>query len=201
MKYFQQLPATNDFVNHPDYDAFWKRQAFAPWLNRVTVPTLNVAGFMGSGRLLWPGEDLRIARTPRLPRTKTSSSSARGITAAGRAATGKTGPHYSGSATAAYYRREVLSRFLAYHLKAKARSTCPKRLRSRTGANQWARHDAWPPVRNVNARRLYLQANSRLSFDRRPPAPNRRLTVTFPTRRIPVPYRPRPIEVRSGWST
>ncbi len=44
------MPTWNDFVNHPDYDAFWKRQAFAPWLNRVTVPTLNVAGW-------WDQED------------------------------------------------------------------------------------------------------------------------------------------------
>ena len=45
-KYFNgRLPTWNDFVNHPDYDAFWKRQGFAPWLNRVTVPTLNVAGW------------------------------------------------------------------------------------------------------------------------------------------------------------
>ncbi|HWP44143.1 MAG TPA: CocE/NonD family hydrolase, partial [Blastocatellia bacterium] len=45
-KYFHnRLPTWNDFVDHPDYDAFWKRQSFAPWLNRVTVPTLNVAGW------------------------------------------------------------------------------------------------------------------------------------------------------------
>ena len=50
-KYFHgKIPTWNDFVNHPDYDAFWKRQAFAPWLTRVTVPTLNVAGW-------WDQED------------------------------------------------------------------------------------------------------------------------------------------------
>ena len=50
-KYFKKgLPTWNDFVNHPDYDAFWKRQGFAQWLNRVTVPTLNVAGW-------WDQED------------------------------------------------------------------------------------------------------------------------------------------------
>src|SRR5215510_10106226 len=50
-KYFHnKLPTWDDFVNHPDYDAFWQRQAFAPWLNKVTVPTLNVAGW-------WDQED------------------------------------------------------------------------------------------------------------------------------------------------
>ena len=31
-----KYPTWNDFEEHPDYDAFWKRQGFAPWLNKVT---------------------------------------------------------------------------------------------------------------------------------------------------------------------
>jgi hypothetical protein len=50
-QYFREkIPTWNDFATHPDYDAFWKRQAFAPWLTRVTAPTLNVAGW-------WDQED------------------------------------------------------------------------------------------------------------------------------------------------
>jgi len=50
-KYFHgKIPTWTDFVNEPDYSAFWKRQGFAPWLNRVTVPILNVAGW-------WDQED------------------------------------------------------------------------------------------------------------------------------------------------
>ena len=59
----ESLPSWNDFVNHPDYDAFWKRQGFAPWLNRVTVPTLNVAGWWDQG--LRAHQDLRAARAAR----------------------------------------------------------------------------------------------------------------------------------------
>jgi len=45
-KYFQgKMPTWNDFVAHPNYDDFWQKQAFAPYLNKVTVPTLNVAGW------------------------------------------------------------------------------------------------------------------------------------------------------------
>jgi hypothetical protein len=50
-KYFHgQRPTWNDFVAHPSYDSFWQREAFAPYLIRVTVPTLNVAGW-------WDQED------------------------------------------------------------------------------------------------------------------------------------------------
>src|SRR5215831_14165530 len=44
-KYFKgKMPTWNDFVAHPNYDDFWKKQASAPYLKRVTVPTLHVAG-------------------------------------------------------------------------------------------------------------------------------------------------------------
>ncbi len=45
-----KIPSWNDFVAHPNYDAFWQKQAMAPYLTSVTVPTLNVAGW-------WDQED------------------------------------------------------------------------------------------------------------------------------------------------
>ena len=45
-----KIPSWNDFVAHPNYDAFWQKQAMASYLVRVTVPTLNVAGW-------WDQED------------------------------------------------------------------------------------------------------------------------------------------------
>src|SRR5438445_286182 len=38
------LPTWNDFVEHPNYDAFWKAQAMAYLLKKPTVPNLNEAG-------------------------------------------------------------------------------------------------------------------------------------------------------------
>src|SRR3954470_17872205 len=40
-----KMPTWNDFVAHPNYDDFWKKQSLEPRLTRVTVPTLNVAGW------------------------------------------------------------------------------------------------------------------------------------------------------------
>jgi len=39
-----------EVVTHPDYDAFWKKQAWISQLHASTVPNLNVAGF-------WDQED------------------------------------------------------------------------------------------------------------------------------------------------
>jgi putative CocE/NonD family hydrolase len=196
-----RLPTWNDFVNHPDYDAFWKRQGFAPWLNRVTVPTLNVAGW-------WDQEDfygpLKIYELLELHDKANKNFLVVGPWNHGGWSRGegqKLGRVDFGSATASYYRREVLARFLAYYLKGKGDLHQPEALTFRTGANEWVRHDAWPPKRNVVARRLYFQADGKLSFDP-PPATGRDAFDSYVSDpATPVPYRPRPIDVRSGWTT
>src|SRR5579863_7674483 len=45
-----KLPTWDDFVNHPNYDQFWQKQAFAPHIGAPKVPNLNVAGW-------WDQED------------------------------------------------------------------------------------------------------------------------------------------------
>jgi uncharacterized protein len=44
------MPYWNDVIAHPDYDAFWKKEAWISQLHASTVPNLNVAGF-------WDQED------------------------------------------------------------------------------------------------------------------------------------------------
>lgn len=201
-KYFQgKIPTWRDFVNHPDYDAFWKRQGFAPWLNRVTVPTLNVAGW-------WDQEDfygpIKIYELLERHDTKKQNFLVVGPWNHGgwsRSDGRKLGRIEFGSPTAEFYRRDVMAPFLAYYLKRKGSSERPEALTFRTGTNEWVKHDVWPPKRNVVGRRLYLQANGKLSFD--PPsarsAPAFDSYISDPAH--PVPYRPRPIELRTGWST
>jgi len=201
-KYFHgKLPTWNDFVSHPDYDGFWQRQGFAPWLNRVTVPTLNVAGW-------WDQEDfygpIKIYELLEKHDSANKNFLVIGPWNHGgwsRGEGSKLGRIEFGSATASYYRKDVLARFLAYHLKGKAGVDLPEALTFRTGVNEWMRHESWPPKRNVVARQLYFQADGKLSFDP-PPASRPEAFDTYvsdPAK--PVPYRPRPIDVRSGWTT
>lgn len=201
-KYFKgRLPSWNDFVNHPDYDAFWKRQGFEPWLNRVTVPTMNVAGW-------WDQEDFYgpIKIYELLER---HDSAKQNFLVVGpwnhggwsRSDGRKLGPVDFGSATAEYYRKNILAPFFAYYLKGKGTAGRAEAVTFRTGSNQWIEHTEWPPKQNVVAKRLYFQPNGKLSFD--PPPANSQPAfdsfVSDPAR--PVPYRKRPIEVKSGWTT
>jgi hypothetical protein len=201
-KYFQnRLPTWNDFVNHPDYDAFWKRQGFEPWLTRVTVPTLNVAGW-------WDQEDfygpIKIYELLERHDTKKQNFLVVGPWNHGgwsRGEGNKLGPVDFGSPTAAHYRKNILAPFFAYYLKDKGAAVRSEAVTFRTGRNQWVEHNVWPPKQDVSEKRLYFHPNGKLSFDS-PPAnsqPAFDSYVSDPAR--PVPYRQRPIEVRSGWTT
>ncbi|HEV2687693.1 MAG TPA: CocE/NonD family hydrolase [Bryobacteraceae bacterium] len=63
-----KVPTWNDFVEHPNYDEFWQRQAVTPYLKQSAVPNLNVAGwfdqedFMGRSRFTgrWRSSTARI---------------------------------------------------------------------------------------------------------------------------------------------
>ena len=121
-----KLPSWNDFVNHPDYDAFWKRQGFAPWLNRVTVPTLNVAGW-------WDQEDfygpLKIYELLEKHDGAHQNFLVVGPWNHGGWSRGegrKLGRIDFGSATGEFYRRNILAKFLEYELKGKGRLDLPR---------------------------------------------------------------------------
>jgi uncharacterized protein len=199
-KYFHgKLPTWSYFVAEPDYSAFWKRQGFAPWLNRVSVPTLNVAGW-------WDQEDFYgpIKIYELLERHDTAKQNFlvvgpwnHGGWSRGDGA--KLGRIDFGSPTAAYYRKNILAPFFAYYLKGQGAGQRPEAMTFRTGENKWVEHDAWPPKQNVSEQKLYFQAGNKLSFSAPPAgaAPAFDSYISDPA--TPVPYRPRPIQVRSGW--
>jgi len=134
-----KIPTWNDFVAHPDYDEFWKRQTMIPQIRSVKVPTLNVAGW-------WDQEDfygpVKIYELLERHDSANKNFLVIGPWNHGGWSRGdgqKLGRIDFGSATAAYYRRETLARFLAYHLKGKGDPNLPEALTFRTGANEWVR--------------------------------------------------------------
>src|SRR5688500_5999678 len=201
-RYFREsLPTWNDFVRHPDYDAFWKRQAFAPWLNSVNVPTLNVAGW-------WDQEDfygpIKIYELLERHDKENKNFLVVGPWNHGGWSRGdgdKLGRINFGSPTADHFRKNIRAPFFAFYLKDKQNPDLPEALTFRTGANEWIRHDDWAP-KEAKVKNLYLQADGKLSFDA--PQPDKSAFdeyVSDPAK--PVPYRPRPIEPGMGgaWRT
>lgn len=204
-KYFHgKLPTWNDFVEHPDYDWFWQRQAAAPYLNRVTVPTLNVAGW-------WDQEDfygpLKIYDLLEKHDSKNMNFLVVGPWNHGGWAGGpgdRLGRIEFDSPTGAYFRERVQAAFFNYYLKDKGKLSLPEAHTFQTGANRWQSYDAWPPRQNVSERNLYFHSNGRLSFDAPSLEGEKEFDSYVSDPATPVPYRPRPVEATysplgSGW--
>jgi putative CocE/NonD family hydrolase len=202
-----KIPSWNDFVAHPNYDAFWQKQAMAPYLVRVTVPTLTVAGW-------WDQEDFygpqKIYETLEpLDREGKSFFVVGPWNHGGWMRTGgdRLGRIKFGTDAAKYFREKIQAPFFAHFLKGKGGWDEPKAVAFETGTNAWRRYDRWPPCDLTEDRNLYLREDGTLRFE--PPADGDESRafdsyVSDPAR--PVPYRPRPVEPTydrrgSGWST
>jgi putative CocE/NonD family hydrolase len=191
-RYFKgKMPTWNDFIAHPNYDSFWQKQAFAPYLNRVTVPTLNVAGW-------WDQEDyygpLKVYELLEKHDAAKQNFLVIGPWNHGGWATGpgnKLGKISFDSATGQHFREKVQAPWFAYHLKGKGKLDQPEALLFQTGSNRWVAHEQWPPQKK-GERRLYFHAHGRLSFDA-PSGPDDAADTYVSDPANPVPYRPRPV--------
>ena len=207
LKYLKgQIPTWNDYVAHPDYDQFWKRQTLIPHLRSATVPALNVAGW-------WDQEDfygpIRIYHELEKHDTQGINYLVVGPWNHGgwsRGTGDRLGPIPFNSPTAQYFREQVQAPFFAYFLKDKGARDFPEALTFEAGSNQWRRWDAWPPRRETEDRKLHFHAGGGLSFA----APADGSRQAFDEYRSdpahPVPYRHRPIPATyfpggSGWPT
>ena len=201
----EKIPTWNDYVAHPDYDGFWKRQTMIPYLREVKVPTLSVAGWWDQEDFYGPIQiyEALEAHDPRGLNHLVVGPWNHGGWSGGAGDT--LGPIGFGSATAEYFRDRIQAPWFAYFLKDKGTLDLPEALTFEAGLNRWQRWDAWPPVRRTAARSVYFGPNRTLSFDKpsaTPPAFDR--YVSDPAH--PVPYRHRPIQPTyfpggSKWST
>jgi uncharacterized protein len=205
-KYLREsIPTWNDYVRHPDYDAFWKRQTMVPHIRAVKVPTLNVAGWWDQEDFYGPltiYQALETHDTGNMNYLVVGPWNHGGWTRDGSAL----GPIGFGSDTAAYFRDEVQARFFAHFLKDRGPRDFPEALTFEAGTNQWQRWDQWPPAQATTTVGLHFGASETLAIGT-PPAPGTTGADTFVSDPAhPVPYRQRPIQPTyfaggSKWST
>ena len=112
-----RVPSWNDFVNHPNYDEFWQRQAVTPYLKKV--PSRISTSRAGGTRRISTGRRRFTRRwKSTIPGTGITSSPGRGITAAGRDGAGSSlGKIEFGSDTSKYFREKIQAAWFAYWLK------------------------------------------------------------------------------------
>jgi putative CocE/NonD family hydrolase len=198
-----KIPTWNDYVAHPDYDEFWKRQTMVPHLTGVKVPTLNVAGW-------WDQEDfygpVRIYEALEKFDTQHLNYLVVGPWRHGGWASGtgeSLGAIPFGSATSEFFRQKVQAPFFAHFLKDKGPRDFPEALTFESGANEWRRWEQWPPRSRTETRGLYFGAHEQLAMTA-PASTGFDEYISDPAH--PVPYRHRPIQPTyfpggSKWST
>ena len=204
-----KIPTWNDYVAHPDYDEFWKRQTMIPHLTSVKVPTLNVAGW-------WDQEDFYgpIAIYDALEKHDTQGINYLVVGPWRHGGwSGGTGDSLGaipfGSNTAEYFREKVQAPFFAYYLKEKGTRDFPQALTFEAGSNEWRRWDHWPPTAQTETRALYFDAREQLTLSGtgdREPGSDQGFDEFVSDPAHPVPYRQRPIQATyfpggSKWST
>jgi putative CocE/NonD family hydrolase len=186
-----KMPTWNDFVAHPNYDAFWKRLSLQPRLTSAKVPTLNVAGWFDQ-------EDYRgpFQIYDRLEKHDASDHNflVVGPWNHGGWANGpgdRLGKVTFDQATGKQFRRDVQAPFFSRYLKDRPGRAPAEARMFQTGSNRWVEYDAWPP-KGAAAKALYFHPGGKLAFDPPPDAgPAADEYVSDPA--SPVPYRPRPV--------
>ena len=202
-----RVPTWNDFIDHPNYDEFWQKQAFAPYLKslKLKAPNLNVTGWWDQEDFYGPNKIYEL-----LEKNDTGHMN---YLAAGPWNHGgwaeRDGSHLGkiqfGSDTSKYFRENIERPWFTYWLKGKGELPLKEAIAFETGSNKWIQYDQWPPQQGISNRKLYLQADGRLSFS--PPSGTGAQAfdsyVSDPAH--PVPYRHQPIGqtygVVPGWDT
>ncbi len=188
------IPYWNDMVEHPNYDEFWRKEAWVNQLHSSPVPNLNVAGF-------WDQEDpwgpWKIFRNSEADDPEHHNFIVAGPWFHGEWQTAK-GDRiglipFDGHNTAIEFREKFEAPFFRYYLHGGGEKFPWIASTFQTGSNTWHSYDRWPP-RESKPTNLYIHADGTLSFQA--PAegqanPAYVQYVSDPAK--PVPYRRRPI--------
>jgi putative CocE/NonD family hydrolase len=201
-----KIPTWNDFVAHPDYDNFWKRQTLVPYLSRVLVPTLNVAGW-------WDQEDfygpLRIYEVLEQNDDKKMNFLVVGPWNHGgwnRGDGSRLGIISFDSPTGQYFREKIQAPWFAFFLKDRGELPTIGATTFESGTNAWRTWEEWPPKSGTSSTNLYFHPDGALSFEMPTETGDAAFDSYISDPQHPVPYRHRPIPPTyfpggSGWPT
>ena len=188
------IPYWNSTIDHPDYDDFWKKEAWVNQLNASTVPNLNVAGFWDQEDPWGPWQIFRHAEEHDPDHTNfiVAGPWFHGQWSGGKGDTISIVP-LGGHETALEFRQNIQAPFFRYYLHGVGEKPAWQASTFQSGSNTWHTYAVWPP-KEAKPTKLYLHADGTLSFT----APEAAKTgkryreyVSDPAN--PVPYRQRPI--------
>ena len=186
------IPYWNSSVEHPDYDEFWKKEAWVSQLHSSTVPNLNVAGFWDQEDPWGPWQIFRHAEEndPQHTNFMVAGPWFHGEWAGGKGDSIGLIP-FGGHETSREFRENIEAPFFRFYLHGQGAKPAWQASTFQSGSNTWHTYSAWPP-KEAKSTNLYLHADGTLSFTAPGEAkPANREYVSDPAN--PVPYRQRPI--------
>ena len=148
-------------LEHDTYDAFWQARNLRQYMKNIHPAMLTVGGWFDAEDLLGP---LGVNRALEAQSPGTSKTLVMGPWSHGGWM--GDGDHLGNiqfaAKTAEYFRDEIMLPFFVYYLKpGKENPRLPRAYVFETGANQWRKHDAWPPKESVE-RTFYFRENGKL---------------------------------------
>jgi uncharacterized protein len=187
------IPYWNSSVEHPDYDDFWKKEAWVRQLHASTVPNLNVAGFWDQEDPWGPWQIFRHAEENDPGHTnfivagpwfhgewQTPKGDSIGIIP------------FGGHETAREFRENIEAPFFRYYLHGEGDKPAWQASTFQSGSNTWRTYPVWPP-KEAKVTNLYLQADGTLSFTAPGASIRKDYREYMSDPANPVPYRQRPI--------
>ncbi len=192
--YHNRLPSWNNFVQHPNYDSFWKNQSALLSISTTQIPTLHVGGY-------YDQEDQNGPQVMYSQLEKNDKNNynyiALGPWSHGQWAGPKAdslGKISFGGTTAAWF-HALQKQWFDHWLKGKSDGGFAEANSFQTGANQWKSYTAWPP-KEATWKKLYATAAQTISFTKPVGTKGSVSYISDPAR--PVPYRSLPIEATYG---
>lgn len=194
-KYFhQKIPTWNNFVQHPNYDAFWQSNSPLSYVQYPQIPQLHVGGY-------YDQEDLNGPQLMYGHMEKKDSFNRNFIVLGpwnhgqwGRAKADSLGKIAFESPTGVWF-RELQKKWFDYWLKGIGDGKFAEANCFQTGNNVWKTYSTWPP-KEAKKQNLYAAANNKCSFNK-PTNNSGSISYTSDPAK-PVPYRMPPIEATYG---
>jgi len=180
-----RVPTWNEYMEHGDYDDYWKKQNMLAYLEDIDHAVLNVAGWFDAEDFYGP---MSIYYTIEKKNPQNKSFLVVGPWLHGgwaRMDGDSLGNIQFDSKTGEYFRENVELPFFNYYLKDKGSLDLPEALVFVTGLNQWKSYPHWPPEK-TEEKNLYLRSDGKLSFD--PPSEEGENDSFISDPYKPVPY-------------
>jgi putative CocE/NonD family hydrolase len=154
----------NEFIAHPNYDAFWQSRNLLPHLKNVKSAVMTVGGWYDAEDLYGP---LHIYHELERNNPGITNMIVIGPWAHGGWGGGdgdRLGFVRFYAKTSEFYRQNIELPFLRHFLKNDSKYNLPEAYVFETGTAQWRRYDSWPP-KNVRPKKLFLAPKGTLSWE------------------------------------